>query len=57
MYDENFYADLQQEEEAQMKAEEVNTEERYVGEYEDFRDAREEREAERMEDYFTSERY
>ena len=39
------------------KEEKVNTEEDYVGQYEDMRDYQEEREAERMEDYFTSERY
>lgn len=44
-------------EQMKWKEEEVNTEEEYVGQYEDQRDYREEREAERMEDYFTSERY
>ena len=54
-YDENFYADLQKEEEAQVKAEQVNTEEDYAGQYEDMRDQKEEREADRMEEYFTRE--
>jgi len=61
MYDENFYADLQREEERiqeemeRQTKEQLNTEEKYIGEYEDGRDYKEEREADRMEEYFTRE--
>lgn len=55
MYDENFYADLEKEEKRQ--EEEINTEEKYVGEYEDHRDRQEEQDADRLEEHFTREPY
>lgn len=46
-FDENFFAKLEKEE--------VATEESYVGQYEELRDAKEEREADRMNEYFERE--
>lgn len=56
MFDENFYADLQREEEAQELA--INGPR--IPEWDDGDDARayqEEREADQVEEHFTSERY